>query len=84
MARTKKTDRLDTNIMAGTKQTARKKKENIESIPNEDPTDLEIDTDGEESETIDTTEQDRNEVDYLLRTRMEENSRKLPLCTKKP
>ncbi|GFT74952.1 hypothetical protein NPIL_290311 [Nephila pilipes] len=59
--------------MARTKQTAWKTRENTESIANEDPTDLEIDTHGEEeSETMDTTEQDRNEEACLLRTRMEE------------
>ncbi|GFT94411.1 hypothetical protein NPIL_404161 [Nephila pilipes] len=64
--------------MARTKQTARKTRENTESIANEDPTDLEIDTDGEEeSETMDTTEQDRNEEACLPRTRMEEKFKEI-------
>ncbi|GFU38515.1 hypothetical protein NPIL_452001 [Nephila pilipes] len=57
--------------MSRTKQTARKK-ESTESNINRDPTELEIDTDEERLETMDTTEQDRNKEACLLRTRMEE------------
>ncbi|GFT32129.1 hypothetical protein NPIL_672181 [Nephila pilipes] len=63
--------------MAITKQTARKKKESTESITNADPTELEIDTDEEESESMDTTEHDRNEEEYLLRTRKEEKFKEI-------
>ncbi|GFT52347.1 hypothetical protein NPIL_297841 [Nephila pilipes] len=50
---------------------------NTESINNTDPTELEIDTDEEESETMDTTEQDRNEKACLLRIRMEEKYKEI-------
>ncbi|GFS83804.1 hypothetical protein NPIL_693481 [Nephila pilipes] len=63
--------------MARTKQTVRKKMENTELINNTDPIKLEIDTDEEESETMDTTGQDRNEEACLLRTRMEEKCKEI-------
>ncbi|GFT93650.1 hypothetical protein NPIL_56711 [Nephila pilipes] len=46
--------------MAGTKQTVKKNKEVSDSIINEDPTELEYDSDEDDLETMDTTEKDRN------------------------
>ncbi|GFT00992.1 hypothetical protein NPIL_37851 [Nephila pilipes] len=62
--------------MAKTKQTARKK-ESIESITNMNPTELEIDTEENESDNMDTTDQDKNEEACLLRTRKEEKFKEI-------
>ncbi|GFT59098.1 hypothetical protein NPIL_253581 [Nephila pilipes] len=58
--------------MARTKLTAKKKEEITEPIAITDPTELEIVTDEDEYDNMDTTEQDKNEEACLIRTRLEE------------
>ncbi|GFT70475.1 hypothetical protein NPIL_348671 [Nephila pilipes] len=57
--------------MAGTKQTVKKNKEVSDSIINEDPTELEYDSDEDDLETRDTTEKDRN-TDMCLQRALKE------------
>ncbi|GFU46757.1 hypothetical protein NPIL_318771 [Nephila pilipes] len=60
--------------MARTKLTA-KKKEITEPIAITDPTELEIVTDEDEYDNMNTTELDKNEEACLIRTRLEEKLR---------
>ncbi|GFS74744.1 hypothetical protein NPIL_326031 [Nephila pilipes] len=68
MARTKQTTKRSQiyRSIARTKKTAKKKKEITESIAITNPTELEIDTEEDEYDDMDTTEQDRTKRRVLF------------------